>query len=43
MDLSQFFTEVKRRNTHALAVAYVTAGLLLIDPLTGEIWKRTNR
>ena len=31
MDLSQFFTEVKRRNTHALAVAYVTAGLLLIE------------
>jgi hypothetical protein len=31
MDLSQFFAELKRRNTHALAVAYVTAGLLLIE------------
>ena len=31
MDLPQFFAELKRRNTHALAVAYVTAGLLLIE------------
>jgi len=31
MDLSQFFAEVKRRYIHALAVAYVTAGLLLIE------------
>jgi hypothetical protein len=30
MDLSQFFAEVKRRNIPRLAVAYVTAGLLLI-------------
>jgi hypothetical protein len=31
MDLSQFFAEVKRRNIRRLAVAYVTAGLLLIE------------
>jgi hypothetical protein len=31
MDLSQFFAEVKRRNIRKLAVAYVTAGLLLIE------------
>ncbi len=31
MDLSQFFAEVKRRNIRRLAVAYATAGLLLIE------------
>jgi hypothetical protein len=31
MDLSQFFAEVKRRNIRKLAVAYATAGLLLIE------------
>jgi hypothetical protein len=31
MDLSQLFAEVKRRNIRKLAVAYVTAGLLLIE------------
>ncbi len=31
MNLSQFFAEVKRRNIRKLAVAYVTAGLLLIE------------
>ena len=31
MDLSQFFAELKSRNIRRLAVAYVTAGLLLIE------------
>jgi hypothetical protein len=31
MDLSQFFAEVKRRNIRKLAVACVSAGLLLIE------------
>jgi hypothetical protein len=31
MDLSQFFAELKRRNIRRLAVAYVIAGLLLIE------------
>jgi hypothetical protein len=31
MDLSQFFAELKRRNIRRLAVAYVTAGLFLIQ------------
>ncbi len=31
MNLSQFFAELKRRNIHALAVAYVIAGCLLIQ------------
>ena len=31
MDRSHFLAELKRRNIHALAVAYVTAGLLLIE------------
>jgi hypothetical protein len=30
-DLSQFFAELKSRNIRRLAVAYVTAGLLLIE------------
>jgi hypothetical protein len=31
MDLSQFFAKLKSRNIRRLAVAYVTAGLLLIE------------
>jgi len=31
MDPSQFFAELKSRNIRRLAVAYVTAGLLLIE------------
>ena len=31
MDLSQFFADLKSRNIRRLAVAYVTAGLLLIE------------
>ena len=31
MHLSQFFAELKRRIIHAFAVAYVTAGCLLIQ------------
>jgi hypothetical protein len=31
MNLSQFFAKLKRRNIHALAVAYVIAGCLLIQ------------
>ena len=31
MDLSQCFAELKSRNIRRLAVAYVTAGLLLIE------------
>jgi hypothetical protein len=31
MDLSQFFAELKSRNIRRLGVAYVTAGLLLIE------------
>jgi hypothetical protein len=31
MNLSQFLAELKRRNLHALAVAYVIVGCLLIQ------------
>jgi hypothetical protein len=31
MDLSQFFAKLKSRNIRRLAVAYVTAGLLVIE------------
>ena len=31
MNLSQFFAELKSRNIRRLAVAYATAGLLLIE------------
>jgi hypothetical protein len=31
MNPSQFFAKLKRRNIHAIAIAYVTAGLLLIE------------
>jgi hypothetical protein len=31
MNLSQFLAELKRRNIHALAVAYVIVGCLLIQ------------
>jgi hypothetical protein len=31
MDVSQFFAELKRRNIRRLAVAYVTAGLLVVQ------------
>jgi hypothetical protein len=34
MDLSQFFTELKRRNIHRLTVAGAIASLLLILAVT---------